>query len=272
MAHMVSMDGYVGESFSAPISDRETLTRDVYRPARSGPVVIVIHEATGLTRKTLGIATSVQNAGMTPVLPVLAGQPLPGLLGGLKVFAAICVKREFGALARNEATPTVRWLRALARHEFGESGKRPVGVIGMCFSGGYALAMALTPEIGAVVSSQPAFPAALPGRRRHFGVNEEDLDTLRTLTNDGACVRTLRYQRDPLSPGVRHDEIRRQLPASIPVEIRTWNPCDHPVLADGLRADPNSQLGSALTDTVEFLRQHLGVERDAGAQGRDAGA
>jgi hypothetical protein len=94
-------------------------------------------------------------------------------------------------------------------------------------------------------------------RRRQFGINATDLPTLKANTDDGACVRTLRYQRDFLSPGVRHDAIGEALPGRIPVEIRTWNPLDHPVLGDAVGADPESQLGQALTDTVAFLQARL---------------
>lgn len=174
-------------------------------------------------------------------------------------FARVCVRREFGALANGEATPTAAWLRALARHEKHVSGGLPVGVIGMCFSGGYAFAMALDASIKAVVSSQPAFPWAIGGRRRQFGINEADLATLKANTEDGACVRTLRYQRDYMSPGVRHDAIGQALPGRDHVEIRTWNPLDHPVLGDAVDADPDSPLGKALIDTVAFLRDRLAV-------------
>ena len=257
-----SIDGYVTSWFGPEESDTPA-GHWVYRAPRSGPSVIIIHEVTGLSLKTLGVAARVRDAGMTPVLPLLVGNAIPGGLAAMGNVARVCVRREFGALANGEATPTASWLRALARHEKRASGRLPVGVIGMCFSGGYAFAMALDDSIKAVVSSQPAFPVAIGGRRRQFGTNEADLATLRANTEDGACVRTLRYQRDFMSPGVRHDAIGQALPGRHPVEIRTWNPLDHPVLGDAVAADPDSQLGRALTDTVAFLRVRLAVGSSA---------
>ena len=170
-------DGYEPAWFSADVGG-VSVGHWVYRGARAGPAVIVIHEAAGLTRRTVGVATRIQAGGMTPILPLLAGEVMPSAVGRLRAFAQVCVKREFGALANGEATPTAAWLRSLAQHESTESGGLGVGVIGMCLSGGYALAMAIDPSVKAVVSSQPAFPVALGSRRRQFGVNSGDVAAL----------------------------------------------------------------------------------------------
>jgi hypothetical protein len=231
--------------------------------------VIVIHEAFGLSPRTIGVAARIRDGGMTPVLPVLADPPLATGRARLRVMARLCVAREFGGFVDGEATPTGAWLRALARREQQDSRGQPVGVLGMCLSGGYAFATALDPSIGAVVSSQPAVPFPIGSRRRQFGVKPADLDTLRSNTADGACVRTLRFQRDFLSPGTRHRAIGDLLPRREAVEIRTWNPLNHPVLGKALDADPESPLGRALADTVEFLRSRLLVDGSQDAR-RDA--
>jgi dienelactone hydrolase len=247
---------YTRVPFGSVVDGRQ-VTRDVFRAPRTGPPVVVLHEAFGLTRFTVGVAKSIQEAGLTPVLPVLVGPPLPTLGQSLRGFARICVMREFGAWARNEATPIATWLRALARHERDEAGGTRVGVIGMCFSGGYALAMALDDAVAATVSSQPAIPFAIPGKRRNLGVNRDDLGLLRERTDDGARVRTLRFQRDPISPGVRCDELMKQLPKATPVEIPTLNPLNHSVLSMAVGKPKDSELGNALEDTVTFLKRWL---------------
>lgn len=229
----------------------------VYRGQPSGPSVIVIHEAFGLSTRTLGVAARIRDGGMTPVLPVLADPPLATGRARLGVMVRLCVAREFGGFVDGEATPTGAWLRALARREQQDSNRRPVGVLGMCLSGGYAFATALDPSIRAVVSSQPAVPFPIGARRGQFGVNPGDLATLRSNTADGACVLTLRFQRDYLSPAARHRAIGELLPRREAIEIRTWNPLNHPVLGKALDADPESPLGRALADTVAFLRSKL---------------
>ena len=58
----------------------------------------------------------------------------------------------------------IAWLRALARSEHARAGGPGVGAVGMCFTGGFALAMAAEPCLLAPVLSQPSLP---------FGDHEE---------------------------------------------------------------------------------------------------
>jgi dienelactone hydrolase family protein len=260
-----AIDGYGDLAWFRPEESGTTVGHWVYRAEpRSGPSVIVIHEASGLTQKTLGIAAHLLDGGMTPVLPLLVGPALPGRIRGLGIFVKVCVMREFGAVANGEATPTAEWIRSLARRERRDSNGLPVGVIGMCFSGGYAFAAALDDSVKCVVSSQPAFPFAIGRRRRRFGVSRLDLAVLKVNTREGACVRTLRYQRDFLSPSVRHRAIAEVLPNRDQVEIPTCNPFDHAVLGNGVDAKGGTPLAAALSETVAFLRRRLSIEQPDG--------
>lgn len=248
---------YACEPFTAELSGKTIVTRDVYRAPRDGPTVIVLHEATGLTANTIALADQIRRRRMTPVMPVLVGRALPGRMAGLRNFGVVCVRREFGMWAANEPGPIVDWLEALARTEQELSPNRRVGVIGMCFSGGFSLAMTREASVVAAVSSQQAFPAAIPGRRQSLGLSSQDLDRIRSRTADGSCIRALRYQRDFLSPGHRRGQLMLELPRVDNVEIQTWNPFDHSVLSDGLSAPNNSDLASALEGTLQFLEQRL---------------
>lgn len=252
-----SAAGYTCDDFSAEVAVGTLITRSVLRAPRLGPSVIVIHEATGLTERTLGIAERLAGVGLTPVLPVLAGRPIPGRLESAQIFKTICTAALFGAWSSRAPASIVSWLDALAEHEYDLSRRRPVGVIGMCFSGGYALAMALRPQIGAAVASQPAFPVAIPGRRRRLGIRPGDVAELSKRTGLGASVRALRFQCDPLSPAARQRELHDSLPRADIVTIPTRNPLNHSVLAKGVTAPPQSRLASELIATVEFLRRRL---------------
>lgn len=94
-------------------------------------------------------------------------------------------------------------------------------------------------------------------RRRAFGVNSGSYAARAARTEAGACVRALRHQRDPMSPGVRHDALRAAPPEIELVEICTGNPLDHPVLSDGVEARRSSPAGRSLADTVRFLQVRL---------------
>ena len=72
----------------------------------------------------------------------------------------VCVAREVTKLA-DPTSPVVRWLRPLAASAYRECGGPGVGVVGMCFTGGFALATALEPSVVASVVSQPAMVTSI---------------------------------------------------------------------------------------------------------------
>ncbi|MDJ0114074.1 dienelactone hydrolase, partial [Rhodococcus erythropolis] len=81
---------------------------------------------------------------------------------GLTVFKRACVSAEFRALAADEPSPAVRWLRSLAASAHEECGGPGVGVIGMCFTGNFALSMMLEHSVIAPVLAQPSLPLDRP--------------------------------------------------------------------------------------------------------------
>ena len=233
--------------------------RDVFQAPLTGPPVIVIHEAGGLNNRTMAVADTLTGAGFSAVLPVLLDTPRPktsaSQLG--RNMRTICTAAEFAAFAHDEPAPIATWLRALARDLSDRAGGTRVGVIGMCFSGSFALAMVTEPAVAAAVVSQPALPFPLPGRRTALGMSAEELDAVAARADEGFCVRTLRYQRDFLSPGVRMRFMEEMLPNASIVEMPTWNPFDHSVLVNATKAPADSDLGRALAGTITYLKERL---------------
>lgn len=163
------------------------------------------------------------------------------------------------------------WLRALVDAEHDPARGPSVGVLGMCFSGGFALATAFNPKVGAAVLGHPALP--LPvwfDRLPDLGISPDELDVLRRRLGDGACLRTVRYAWDLKSPAARRDRLVCEFPAIEHVEIETRNPNRHSVFGEALDANGDSsrdqELRTALTDTIKFLERELGW---AGGDGRD---
>jgi dienelactone hydrolase len=129
--------------------------------AGTGPAVIVMTEMPGISPEVARFARFVRDAGFTVWMPNLFGVPgrVPSVLNGLPVMLkAICVSREFRALAANASSPATQWLRALAAHAHPLCGGKGVGAIGMCFTGNFALSMMLEPAMRAPVLSQPSLP------------------------------------------------------------------------------------------------------------------
>jgi dienelactone hydrolase len=187
------------------------VTHDTYRKG-SGPGVIVIHEIPGMTPDVIAFAEEVVEQGHTVVMPHLFGvpeaKPTPGVLA--REFGKICVNREFTKLALNETTPVADWLRSLARELHAELGGPGVGAVGMCFTGGFALAMMVDAPVVAPVLAQPSAPFAL-GKKRAADVNlsHRDLEIVKGRVAQGCAVLGLRYKNDP-AIGKRFDRYREE--------------------------------------------------------------
>lgn len=188
------------------------VTHPTYRKG-DGPGVIVIHEIPGLTAAVIGFAEEVVAAGYTVVLPHLFGTPETPMNGRAiaRAMVRVCVSREFTKLALGETAPVATWLRSLARSLHAELGGPGVGALGMCFTGGFALAMMVDPAVVAPVLAQPSTPFCV-GRARAADVNlaPADLAAVKRRAAEGQQVLGLRFRQDP-AVGTRFDTLSREL-------------------------------------------------------------
>jgi dienelactone hydrolase len=245
-------------------------TREVFRRG-SGPAVIVIHEIPGIHPLVIRFADRVAAAGHTVFLPSLLGEPGKPVCVGYAIssmFTAICIRREFNFWAAGRSSPIVDWLRALARKAHEECGGPGVGAIGMCFSGGFALAMMTEPTVIAPVLSQPSMPFALFAKNRSaIDVSPEDIKTIRwRLENEDLSIIALRFDGDPFVPRERFATLRECFGSRC--ETIELNPADaapapggqkpHSVLTIGLRDnDPLGPTKRAEIRVIEFFRERL---------------
>ena len=167
----------------------------------------------GLTSDVITFAEEVVAAGFTVVLPHLFGDAageltVPAALG---VVPRLCVSREFTVLARNRTSPVAGWLRSLARELHAELGGPGVGALGMCFTGGFALAMMVDDSVTAPVLCRPSLPFAVTAAHgADLNLSPADLDVVRRRAAEGCAVLGLRYRKDPAS-GTRFDTLRHEL-------------------------------------------------------------
>jgi dienelactone hydrolase len=188
------------------------MTRPTYRKG-TGPGVIVIHELPGITPAVIAFAEEVVASGFTVVMPHLFGRPETPSNGGTTASAMIqvCSSAEFTKLATGVTAPMSTWLRDLARTVHTELGGRGVGALGMCFTGGFALAMMVDEAVAAPVVAQPAVPFAVT-RKRGADLNLSPADTEAVVARAaaGCQVLGLRYQADRAT-GTRFDVLRNLL-------------------------------------------------------------
>jgi dienelactone hydrolase len=245
-------------------------TRPVYR-AGSGPAVVVVHEMPGITPEVAAFGRRVAEAGFTAVLPSLFGTP-GRPVSGRYLFGSMvgaCVSREFATLALNRTSAVTEWLRALARHEHAECGGPGVGALGMCFTGGFALAMMLDDSVIAPVLSQPSLPLPLGRKRRAApGISEADFARVEERCATGTCVLGLRFTADWMSPGARFGTLKKRLGDhfiaveidSSPGNVHGIPARAHSVVTVDLVDEPGHPTREALDTVLRFFAERLTPE------------
>lgn len=211
MGYETALAGYDKFDFTA-----DGRTYPVYRKG-SGPAVVIMHEMPGLHPLVIRFADRVAAAGMTVFCPNFFGQPGRPVTKGYTLATALrvlCVRREFYVWRGDKSSPVVDWLRALARKAHAECGGKGVGAVGMCFTGGFALAMMTDPSVVAPVLSQPSLPMARgnPRRAAEIGVSPDELACVKKrLADEDLSVIGLRFPSDALVPDERFATYRREL-------------------------------------------------------------
>lgn len=257
------LTGWERRSFSAAGT-----SHDIYEKG-TGPGVVLVPEIPGITPQVLGLADHLVKEGFAVAIPSLFGTPGRAASAGygIGVFARLCVSAEFQAFASGAHRPVADFLRALARDLNARTPGPGVGVIGMCFSGGFALAAATDDAVLAPVLSQPALPFPVGGtRRRDAGVSQRELDAVAArFGQEGLCVLGLRFSEDMGSPRDRFATLRRRLGDAfevIELDSSAGNSGGfakgaHSVLTAEVREEPGHPALAARERVVAFLHERL---------------
>ena len=262
MSSSPEIEGFREESFA-----HDGISHPVYKGG-AGSCVIVIHELPGLHPGVVAFARRVVGRGHSVWMPSLFGTPMKpfGIPYTAQSFTNACVAREFTQFALDGPGPVMGWLRALAADAHAAWGGRGVGAVGMCFTGGFALGMAVDDRMLAPVLSQPSMPLPVGRRRqRSAGVSDADLARVAERATRGACAMGLRFSHDRMVPEARFETLRRALGDSfIAVEIDSspgnqWGigRLAHSVLTLDLVDEPGHPTSAALERVLDFLDEQL---------------
>ena len=182
--------------------------------------------------------------------------------------ARACVSREFATWATGRGSPIVDWMRQLAALAHRECGGPGVGAIGMCLTGGFALAMMVDPVVVAPVLSQPSLPGGITAKHRSaLGLSDSDLATVKERVADGTCVIGLRFTGDKGAPPERFARLRKELgDGFIGVEIDSsegnpwgYRKMAHSVLTEDYSDAEGSPTREALEQVLTFFADQLEV-------------
>ena len=215
-----------------------------------GPGVVVVHESPGLTPEVIEIGQHLVDNGLTVVMPHLFGSSHapPSTWEAARVVPRLCVTREFTLFATGRTAPLAGWLRSLARSLHESVGGPGVGVLGMCVTGGFALAAMVDPVVVAPVVAQPATPLPIgPRRAADVNLGPDDLAVVRRRVAEGCPVLGVRYHSDWVT-GTRFETLRRELgDGFIAVELEGHG---HATLTDHRHPE-------AVERVTAFLRERL---------------
>ena len=178
---------------------------------------IVLHEVPGATPALECFANDLVAAGIEVHVPLLFGRR--GAVGPLGMIrGVICLRQELAFFTAGRTGRLAVWLRGLVDELAATDDAEPtdgaavtelprplpMGVVGMCMTGGIVLATMAHPRVSAVVASQPSLPAALPISPRHvradLGIDASDRAA---AVASGTPVTCLRYRDDWRCPDER---------------------------------------------------------------------
>ena len=239
----------------------------------TGPGVVIIHEVPGITPQVANFGRQVADAGFTAVLPHLFGTPGKPLSMGyiLGTMARLCVSREFTLLARKQASPITNWLRALCRDVHQQCGGPGVGALGMCLTGGFALALMVDETVMAPVLSQPSLPFPISASHRAaLALSGADLAKVKERTAAGCSLLGLRFTEDVAAPPERFQTLRRELGdgfEAIEIDSSPGNPhgipkSAHSVLTTDLVDETGHPTREALDRVLHYFAERLGIKME----------
>lgn len=180
-----------------------------------GPGVVVLHELPGLTPDDIALGDRLALEGFSVFLPLMFGKP--GQDSAIIPAIRLCISREMTFIAEHGSTPTTQWLRAVCREARERTGG-PIGVIGLCLTGGLVLALIADDSVTAPVMGEPALPIPLPllsGKRAsRLGVSPEELASAKARVEEAdLTILGLRFSNDWICPNARFERLKKEFGA-----------------------------------------------------------
>lgn len=199
------------------------ISRSVYRigPDNSKPPVILLHEITGLSSKTLEYAEAL-SADFTVYVPELFGEANQNsTVGGI---AAFLFNGEwdgpFGRSTLDRNTPIVRWLRHVAAEIEKEHKGQPMGVVGNCLTGILPLLLLANnsgskSSVNAVVLAQPTLPIRIfyftESDYRSLGISDSELKNAKRIVSESDTkIYGVRFEKDCSSNSKKQETLKSE--------------------------------------------------------------
>ncbi len=245
---------YTKSSFTAPISENREATHDVYEKG-DGPVVVIIQELPGIGQETLRLANAFLKKGFKVVMPHLFG-PLGKTSMAGNLVRVLCMHKEFRVLSTNQSSPVVNWLKALCRRVKEQNKVNGVGVIGMCLTGNFAIALMADEAVLAGVASQPSLPIH-KGSGLHL--SQEEIDTIKGRLDEHGPMKAFRFEKDGLCPAARFEALDKTFngDGKKRIELETLPGKGHAVLTIHFNDERGHPTKQALEKVLGYFSEKL---------------
>jgi dienelactone hydrolase len=186
-----------------------------------GPPVLLLHELPGLVDADLKTAQLIAARKYTVIAPLFFGTP-GGSGHTIHNYKAICGPNEFACHEANATSTHVCWLRRLCgliRQRWAEG--QGLGVIGMCLTGAFPIALMSEPSVVAPVVCQPTTPVnfwtffGLFTNERALGLYPKDLELAKAAAQSRKVpILGIRYKDDPVCRKPRFERLTDEFGSS----------------------------------------------------------
>lgn len=221
----------------------------------SGPPIVLLHELPGMSPSNLALAKCLAHEGFSVYLPLMFGEP--GQDRFLAGYFQSCGRSAFECSALSVSSPMLGNLREVCGKVI-ERARQPIGVIGMCMTGAFPLAL-LGGGVEAAVLCQPTLPfnallmRPIGQQKAALGLSKDDIDRAGRAKTP---LLALRYETDRLCPKERMHTLRALFHARIAISEVGGDTHGHSTLAGDLDS-------GAYTDAVNYLKVRLGIDKGA---------
>lgn len=185
-------------------------TKTVYSIG-SGPIIVLLHEIPNIIPEVFDLALRLSQHGFRVYLPEFFGAANRSfsLRASIKEISLGCIRKEFAVFAQNQCSPVVDWLRALCTHVLAQNKQEKLAMIGMCFTGNFALGLIAEDFMAAPVLSQPSLPYAItPSKRAALHVSPDILRKAKERKD--LSILGLRFSHDWMCPRARFKTLEEE--------------------------------------------------------------
>jgi len=171
-------------------------------PSAARPILL-FHEVTGISPECLAFAQRLASNSFTVYIPQLFGADtnISKWATNRRLFSSMFSSR-WHTLRRAKTPPALEELRSLPTQISAEHNGKSVGVIGMCLTGSWPLALMGEPPVRIAALCQPTVPfiPCNATRRQDLGLSPDDLERAsKRIQKERLTVLAFRFCSDSLS-------------------------------------------------------------------------